>query len=133
MLFLPCYFLNLYFLILIFCHPAFQWCLFILYFNFLFIRLYPSFQRVYLFLNFLESLRWVFSFSPAMFFYGLLMIDRNFVAVPWILQVYALELKHLALHFGGLFFTKRVKNLILNKYFIMHRKNIFTTIIILLE
>lgn len=61
------------------------------------------------------------------------MIDKNFVAIPWILQVYALELKHLALHFGGLFFTKRVKNLILNKYFIMHRKNIFTTIIILLE
>ena len=73
-------------------------------FHFLFIRLYPSFQRVCLFLNCLESLRWVFFFSPIMVFYGLhmfLILDENFVATPWILQVCALELKHFVLHFGG--------------------------------
>lgn len=102
-------------------------------FHFLFIRLYPSFQRVCLFLNCLESLRWVFFFSPIMVFYGLhmfLILDENFVATPWILQVCALELKHFVLHFGGCFFTQRVKNMVFNRYLIMHRKNIFATIVI---
>ena len=67
-----------------------------------------------------------------MVFYGLhmfLMLDGNFVATPWILQICALELKHFVLHFGSCFFTQRV-NVIFNKYLIMHGKNVFATIVI---
>ena len=133
MLFLPlllCKFILSYFDIL---SPSIPIVSIYIVFHFLFIRLYPGFQRVCLFLNCLESLRWVSSFSLIMVFYGLhifLMLDGNFVATPWILQVCALELKHFVLPFGSCFFTQRVENKIFNKYLFTHRKNIFATIFI---
>ena len=65
-------------------------------------------------------------------FYGLhmfLMLDGNFVATPWILQVCALELKQFVLPLVAAFLL-RVKNKVFNKYLFMHRKNIFATIFI---
>lgn len=113
------------YIILILCQSAFQLCLYCISLSiYQVVSKFPEGLFISKLLGEYEVSVLLFP-NPNFLWFIFLVIDGNFVATPWILQVYTLKWKHFVLHFSA--FIMRLENMIFNKQLIMYRKDIFTT------